>query len=623
MSTETDGISVQEVRSKVEKAHAAFQIYRNFTQQQIDAVVERAAEVARQNAVPLAEMAVEETGYGNVQDKIGKNLLNADYLPRKMRGLKTVGVLRELPDQRIVEIGVPVGVVAAIVPVTNPTSTVIFKTLISLKAGNAIVVSPHPGAKRCTSYGAELLHRAAVEAGAPEGLVQCISEPSLEATQALMKHDLTGVILATGGSGMVRAAYSSGKPAFGVGPGNVPVLIERTADVKDAVAKVVEGKRFDFGTVCSSEQSLVVEDVLRDQVLAELRARRVHFCDEAQKDALRKLLMTPRGTINPKCVGQAPTKIARMAGFEIPPDTSILVAEISAVGRQEPLSAEKLSPVLALYFVRDFRQGCDICEKVLHFGGYGHTCVIFSNDDARIREFGLRMPAMRVMVNVASPQGSTGITTNLWPSMTLGCGAMAGNITGDNVGPQHLINIKRLAWEVRKASEAYEVPVYEARARVAAPAAVPVAREAVEAAVDRYLASRGIAPAAPRSEAVRASVAPGPVAEIVDRFLASKRAAVPAAAAPSAPAPPGQTCASCSGGATGRPAPAEQKTSQAGTASPEPPAPAITIVDFVCENDVRAAIQASRKIYIGPRTIVTPAARDLAERSDVLVMAQR
>lgn len=629
MPTESDPNSVQEVRTKLEKAYAAFQIYRTFSQQQVDEVVERVAAVARNHAIPLAEMAVEETGYGNVQDKIGKNLLNADFLPRKMRGLKTVGVLRELPDQRIVEIGVPVGVVAAIVPVTNPTSTVIFKTVISLKAGNGIVISPHPNAKKCCCYTADLLQKAAREAGAPEGLIQCIENPSLEATQTLMKHDLTGVILATGGSGMVRAAYSSGKPAFGVGPGNVPVLLERTADVKDAVAKVVTGKQFDFGTVCSSEQSLVVESVLRDQVLAELRARRVHFCDETQKDALRKLLMTPRGGINPKCVGQSPTRIAEMAGFRVPADTSILVAEISEVGRQEPLSAEKLSPVLALYFVRDFRQGCEICEKVLRFGGYGHTCVIFSNDDARIREFGLRMPAMRVMVNVASPQGSTGVTTNLWPSMTLGCGAAAGNITSDNVGPQHLINIKRLAYEVRKPSEAYDVPTYDPRAAAAAkaalaPAGVPasVAREAVEAAVDRYLAGRGIAPAPKHAEPVRSSAIASPVAEIVDRFIASRRGPQTPAAATSAASPPEHTCGSCSGGAIGRPAPAERKES-IGESNPAPPAPEITIVDFVCENDVRVAIQASRKIYIGPRTIVTPSARDLADQHDILVLAQR
>lgn len=612
MLTDTDLLSVQEVRTKVERAYAAFQVYRDFSQQQVDEIVERMAAAGRAHAVALAEMAVEETGYGNVKDKIAKNMLCADYLPGKMRGMKTLGVLRELPDERVVEIGVPMGVVAAVLPVTNPTSTAIFKILISLKAGNTIVISPHPNARRCTSHTADLLYRAAREAGAPENVIQCMETPSLEGTSALMKHDRTGVILSTGGAGIVRAAYSSGKPAFGVGPGNVPVLLERTADVKEAVAMVVAGKAFDYGTVCSSEQSLVVEEVLRDQVLAELRARRVHFCDEAQKDALRRLLMTPRGAINPKCVGQAPGKIAGMAGFEIAPDAPIMVAEIREVGRQEPLSAEKLSPVLALYFVKDFRAGCEVCERVLNFGGRGHTCVIFSNDDARIREFGLRMPAMRVMVNTPSPQGSTGVTTNLWPSMTLGCGAMAGNITGDNVGPQHLINIKRLAYAVRRAEETLVVPPYEPRAAAAPAGLAAKEADAVGAAVDRYLASRGIAPPPPGTAAVS-----GATAEIVDRFLAARRSAAPPRPVPAS----AESCPSCSGGAIGRPAPVEQKAAAEGRI--EPPAPEVVIVDFVCENDVRAAMQASRKIYIGPKTIVTPAARELADRHDILVLAQR
>jgi acetaldehyde dehydrogenase (acetylating) len=634
MSHDNDPAVIEEVRVKIEKAHAAFQVYRNFSQARIDAIVEAMAETGRANAIPLAEMAVEETGYGNVPDKIAKNLLISDYLARRMRGMKTVGVLRDLHEERMIEIGVPVGVIAAIVPVTNPTSTAIFKSLISLKAGNSIVISPHPNAKRCTCYTADLLYQAALKAGAPPDIIQSIGTPSLEGTQALMKHDLTGVILATGGSGMVRAAYSSGRPAYGVGPGNVPVLVERTADIKDAIAKIVAGKSFDYGTVCSSEQTLVAEEVLRDQVIAELKARRVYFCNDAQKDALRKLLITPRGTINPKCVGQAPTKIAQMAGFEIPADTSILVTPITEVGRNEPLSAEKLSPVLALYFVKDFAAGCDACDRILHFGGYGHTAVIFSNDDARIREFGLKMPAMRVLVNTQSPQGSTGVTTNIWPSMTLGCGAMAGNITSDNVGPQHLINIKRVAYMVRQPSEAFVAPPYDPGKRVAAtvpvaPAAPSggqreVAREAVQAAVDRYLAQRGILPRTEaRSAETRSATVARPAADIVDRFLSARRPAAPEPASPPQPAPSGGSCGSCCGGATGRPAPAEQNMAAAGSGAPAPPAPEVAIVDFVCESDVRTAIQASRKIYIGPKTIVTPAARDLADRNDILVVARR
>ena len=286
MPHQTDPAALEEVRAKVEKAYSAWQKYRHFTQEQVDAVVEKAAAAGRQHARRLAELAVRETGYGNVEDKAGKNLLCAEWLPKKIRGMKTVGLLREIPEQKIVEYGVSLGVVAAVVPTTNPTSTVIFKALISLKAGNAVVFSPHPHAKGCTCETAELLHRAAVEAGAPEGVIQCLTNPTLEGTQALMRHERTAVILATGGSGMVRAAYSSGKPAFGVGPGNVPVLLDRSADVAEAVAKVVQGKSFDYGTVCSSEQSLVAEESLRDSILSGLKVGRAHICDGQQREAL-------------------------------------------------------------------------------------------------------------------------------------------------------------------------------------------------------------------------------------------------------------------------------------------------------------------------------------------------
>ncbi len=317
MLKDPDLISVQEVRSKVEEAYAAWQKYRAYSQEQVDAIVEQVAEAARANARRLAEMAVEETGYGNAKDKLAKNLLCADVLPRAMRGLKTIGVLREIPEQKIVEIGVPMGVVAAILPTTNPTSTAIYKTLISLKSGNAVVISPHPRAKRCTCETVAVLQQAALQAGAPEGVIGCIFNSTLEATNALMKHRLTGVILSTGGSGIVRAAYSSGKPAFGVGPGNVPVLVDKSADIEEAVGKVVEGKSFDFGTVCSSEQAIVAEESLRERIMAVLKARKAFICDARQTAALAKLLLTPQFTVNPDCVGQPPTKIAQMAGFEI------------------------------------------------------------------------------------------------------------------------------------------------------------------------------------------------------------------------------------------------------------------------------------------------------------------
>ena len=582
MLQDQDLISIQEVRTKVAKAYAAWQHYRAFTQEQVDKIVEHAAAAARANARRLAELAVEETGYGNAKDKLAKNLLNADLLPRRMRGMKTVGLLREIPEDGIVEYGVGMGVVAAILPTTNPTSTAIYKTLISLKAGNSIVISPHPHARRCTCETADLLYTAAREAGAPEDVVQCIGNATLEGTRALMTHERTGVILSTGGSGIVKAAYSSGKPAFGVGPGNVPVLIERSADIADAIAKIVEGKSFDFGTVCSSEQTIVAEESLREPIVSALKARQAHFCDAQQTAALAKLLVTPNFTINPKCVGQAPGKIAQMAGFEIPADAPILVVEIQGIGKQHPLSAEKLSPVLALHFVAGFDAALDACTGLLRFGGLGHTCVIYSSDDAKIRQYAERMPAYRVLVNTPAPQGSTGITTNVFPSMTLGCGAVAGNITSDNVGPQHLINIKRLAYAVRRAEDAFETPAAEA----------PVTRHAIAAAVDRYLGNRGVSQ----------STIPKVSEQVVDRFLA-RRGNPP-------PSVPSESCHVCA-------------AAPAAAAPAQPPAPSVAITDFVCEDDVRAAMKQQRKIYIGPKSIVTPSARDLAERFDILVLAQR
>ena len=544
MLEDKDLLSIQEVRTKVDKAYAAWLKYREFSQDQVDAVVERMAAAARANARRLADLAVQETGYGKAEDKYIKNLLCCDWLPRRMRGLKTVGILREIPEEKLVEIGVPVGLVAAILPTTNPTSTAIYKTLISLKAGNGIVISPHPRAHRCTCETAAVLYRAAREAGAPEDIIQCVDTATLEGTNALMRHERIGVILSTGGHGIVKAAYSSGKPAFGVGPGNVPVLIDNSADLDDAIPKIVTGKSFDYGTVCSSEQAIVAESGLRDRILSLLKSQRAFLCTEAQAAALGKLLILPNWTVNPQCVGQAPTKIAQMAGFEVPPDTSILCCELTGVGKQHPLSAEKLSPVLSLYFVPDFKTALDTCFALLKFGGAGHTACIYSRNDARTREYALRMPANRILVNTPSPQGSTGITTNIYPSMTLGCGAVAGNSTSDNVGPQHLINIKRLAYVVRKPEEAFEMPLDYHAAPVAAAAAAgaagPIDRATLVSAVERYLASRGIAisepseascscsqpaePASARAGSTRAAAAvvPNVAADVVDRFLLSR-----------------------------------------------------------------------------------------------------
>jgi acetaldehyde dehydrogenase (acetylating) len=543
MLQDQDLISIQEVRAKVDQSYTAWTRYRSISQSGADAIVEAMAAAARANAQRLAERAVEETGYGNARDKFAKNMLAADLLPKRMRGMRTLGVLREIPEEKLVEIGVPMGVVAAILPTTNPTSTAIYKTLIAVKAGNGIVLAPHPRACACTCETVAILAEAAVKAGAPEGLIQCVNHSTMEGTAELMRHRLTAVILSTGGAGIVRAAYSSGKPAYGVGPGNVPVLVDISANIPDAIAKIVEGKSFDYGTLCSSEQTLVAEKSLREPILAALKANRAHRCDIPQTAALARLLITKNFGINPDCVGQSPEKIAKMAGFEVPKDTSILTVEIEGIGKEHPLSAEKLSPVLSVYFVADFAAALDACEAVLRFAGLGHTCGIYATDDARIRSFALRMPAYRVIANSPTPTGSTGISTNLFPALTLGCGAVAGNSTSDNIGPLHLINIKRLAYAVDATPMPAEIDPKN------------IDRAQIVSAVERFLAGR---------------------ADIIKK---------------AAPVPQPQ------------------------------PEPAIT--DFVCEDDVRKAIAQSKKIFIGPKTIVTPSARDLAGPHDILILTKK
>jgi acetaldehyde dehydrogenase (acetylating) len=349
---------------------------------------------------------------------------------------------------------------------------------------------------------------------------------------------------------------------------------------------------------------------LREPIIAELRKLKAYICNEQQTKALAGLLLTPNGTVNPLCVGQPPQKIARMAGFEVPENTSILVVEIAGIGKQHPLSAEKLSPVLSLLFVRDFSAAVDSCEAILRFGGLGHTCVIHARDQAHIREYGLRMPAFRVLVNTPSPQGSTGVTTGIPPSMTLGCGAIAGNITSDNIGPMHLVNVKRIAFAVRKAEEAFTIPAAGATvAKTADPSSVD--RQTVVAAVEKYLAQRGITTTAAAPQAIGTSspktviASPSPafetVTKVVDRFLNSKRTEKTTES---------REC----------PLPAPIQPEELDSSLPEPE---IRIVDFVCESDVREAVKQSRKIFIGPKTIVTPSAREFASQYDTLVLAKR
>jgi len=552
----------------------------------VDRVIDAMAAAATAAAEKIARLAVEETGYGVVADKVQKNLFSSERVYQALRGMKTVGIVREDREQGIIEVAAPVGVVAAVLPSTNPTSTAIYKILIALKGRNAIVLSPHPTAFRCTCEITSIMRAAAIRAGAPSDVICCFSMPTLAGTQELMKHRRTSVILATGGMGIVRAAYSSGKPAFGVGPGNVPAFIDRSADVKKAVADVVFGKTFDNGTICSSEQAIVAEEAIREQVTEELKRNGAHFLSEDEIQRLiRDMVNLEQHTINPKFVGKSAQRVAELAGFKVPEGTRVLVALLKGVGREHPLSAEKLSPVLALYFTRDRSAGFDTCLALLRFGGLGHTCVIHGRDDAVIREYGLKMPAGRIVVNSPSPQGSTGSSTNLFPAMTLGCGAVGGNITSDNISPMHLINLRRVAYEAR--------PVTQKEVALVTGVAAPAATAATTCACQEGQKEEGV-PLAASGTPDRVAVA-----HAIERFLAKKTGKpAPEAAAP-----------------TLKPTPTPAVAPPVSRPKPRP-------VDFVSEEEIRAALKRKEKILIGSKTIITPAARDLAAQHDVFTIAE-
>ena len=443
-----DLLSIQQARSLAAAAREAQKALKEFSQEQVDRIVEAMALAARGEAERLAKLAHEETGFGNTKDKTLKNLFAAVDVLEYIRPLRTVGILREDKERRVVEIAEPMGVVAAVIPSTNPTSTAIFKALVSVKARNAVVMSPHPSARNCILETVRVMHGPAVAAGLPKDALSCMTEVSLEGTQELMRCRDTGVILATGGIGLVRAAYSSGKPAYGVGPGNVPAYIHQSADVPKAARDVMNGKTFDNGTLCSSEQSIVCDEAIKDQVIAEVKRNGGYFLSDAESAAVARVVVTPQRLANPEIVGKPAPYIAEKAGVKVPPETRALIAPLTGVGRDFPLSIEKLCPVLAFYVVKDWHEGCERVLQLLRYGGTGHTMAIHSKDDAVIREFALKKPVFRIVANSQSSMGATGYTTGLAPSMSLGCGAYAGNITSDNITPFHLINIKRLAYEL-------------------------------------------------------------------------------------------------------------------------------------------------------------------------------
>ncbi len=436
--------SIQEVRDKVRIGRTAAAAFAGFDQAGVNRVVEAMARAAEAASGELARLAADETGFGVVEHKEQKNLFAARDVYRYIKDLRTCDVIAEDEARGIVEVAVPVGVIAGVTPVTNPTSTIIYKILISLKARNAIVFSPHPGALRCSLEAARLMGEAAVSAGAPEGVVGCLTKPTAEAAREIMSHRDVDLILATGGMAMVRAAYSSGKPAYGVGPGNVPVYVDRSADVAQAVACIVESKTFDNGVICSSEQALVCDAPVRSAAKRAFERAGCVFLTDEQKNAVAAVL-DDRGRLNNDVVGRSAARIAEMAGFEVPAEAKVLIGFEDRVGRDVPFSWEKISPVLAWYDVPDWVQGCERCLEILANGGMGHTLAIHARDENVIREFGLRKPVFRIVVNTPASQGAIGLTTNLAPALTLGCGTLGGNITSDNITPMHLLHIKRVA----------------------------------------------------------------------------------------------------------------------------------------------------------------------------------
>lgn len=440
--------SVQEARDLARKGQIATEKLATYTEDQIDRIIRNMVRVAEENAVTLAQMAVEETGFGKVADKTYKNHMASTLLYDAIKDMKTIGVIHEDPALGTMDVADPVGLLMGIVPSTNPTSTAIFKSIIAVKARNAIVFSPHPSAVKCTARAAELMAQAAVEAGAPENTIGCITKTSMPATNELMHCKEVKMIIATGGPGMVKAAYSAGKPALGVGAGNSPAYIERTANIKQAVTNIIASKTFDYGTICASEQSIICEECNKDAVIAELKAQGAYFMSPEETDKVCKLLFKNGGhAMNAKFVGRSPLVIASAAGISVPENTTVLIGPQGGVGDGYPLSYEKLATVLAFYVVKDWHEACDLSIALLQ-NGIGHTMSLHTEDRNIILEF-TRKPASRILVNTGGSMGGTGGSTGLVPSFTLGCGTWGGSSTSENVSPLNLINIKKVAFGLK------------------------------------------------------------------------------------------------------------------------------------------------------------------------------
>jgi len=596
MSADKDLVSVQQARDLVESAHRAQAEVAQFDQAKIDRICEAMAGAALRESARLGAMAVEETGYGVPEDKREKNRFAAEDVWNYFRGLRTKGVVSESKD--IVEIASPRGVVAGIIPSTNPTSTAIFKILIAIKSRNAIVLSPHPSAARCINETARVMKDAGIIEGLPVDAIGCMTSATIEGTEALMKHKQTAVILATGGIGLVRAAYSSGKPAFGVGPGNVPVCIERTADVPKAVQDILTGKCFDNGTICASEQAVVCDAPIEQAVREQFKAQGAYFLSSAESDQLAKIVVTPQRSLNPGIVGKSVDVIAKMAGLNVPTGTRCLIADVGGVGRDYPLSMEKLSPILAFYVGDGLGACAKLSQQILAYGGMGHTAGVHTRSREAAVQFGSEMPASRITVNTPTTHGAIGFSTALPPSMTLGCGSWGGNVTSDNVGPLHLMDIKRVAFETRPVNSVR--PVASAQRTVAPPiqtsmrepaiAGGKINRQEIAAIVDRFLAGKGVENVPASSPLPKPPLVPeagsmytGPAVNLESNTPRTNGRETPASTQP-------KTTTSMNGGKP---------------------------VDFVSEDDVRRAIQKGEKIYITAKTIITPAARDMGEPAEI------
>jgi acetaldehyde dehydrogenase (acetylating) len=442
-----DLLSIQEARDLATAARNAQQVWAKASQAQVDAACTAMADAAFQAAERLGRMATDETGYGVPLHKKLKNEFGSKNVWESIRDIKTVGVIHHDPEKRIYEIAWPVGVVCALTPSTNPTSTTMFKILIAVKARDAIIVAPHPSAIKCCYETAQVMARAAEAAGAPKGLISCMQNISLQGTQELMNHKYVALILATGGSAMVKAAHSVGKPAYGVGPGNVPVYVDRSADIEKAARYIVASKAFDYSTICATEQAVIADFPIARQLEDLMKNQGAFFVNENQANLLRKTLFFSDGSINPATVGKSPQVLASLAGFSTPQSARILVAKLTKVGKDEPLSREKLTTVLGWYEADGWEAGCERSIELIHFGGRGHTQIIHAANEKVIMEFGLEKPVFRILVNTMGTLGAIGLTTGVMPSLTLGAGGVGGSITGDNITVYHMFNVKRLAYE--------------------------------------------------------------------------------------------------------------------------------------------------------------------------------